>query len=286
VRILLVVAAALLSRVAQGQGVSVSGTVRDSIGGAPLGGAIVQLVADSAGAIPRMAVTDSIGRYRIDGVTRGRYIISFLHPLLDSLTLEPILHSLEIAGDQSLAYNLGTPSGARLRNVFCAAKSGGALVGVVRDANTGQAQSAVSVVAEWVDLVIARGTMTNQPASRVATTNANGWFALCGVPGPGNLSVQAHRLADSTDRIDVSVPGSLFARQDLYVGASRGDGTLRGRVVNEKGGPLAGAIVSAGSVARTRSSADGEWTLAGLPRGTRILDVRAKATTRAVGRWT
>ena len=269
------VLAALLSEVARAQGIAVSGTVRDSIGGVPLGGAIVQLVADSANAMPRMAVADSSGRYRIDGVPRGRYIISFLHPLLDSLTLEPVLHSLAVAGDRAVAYDLGTPSGSRLRNVFCASSPGGAVVGVVRDAKDGQPLTNVSVVAEWIDMVIARGGVTSRPSSRVATTNANGWFALCGVPGPGNISLHARRNTDSTDRVDLSVPAGLFARRDLFVGASKGNGTLRGRIVNRKGDALAGAIVTVAPEGRTRSNADGDWILEGLPLGTRILDVRA-----------
>jgi hypothetical protein len=275
VRSLFVVAAALLSDIAQAQRITVSGAVRDSISGVPLGGAIVQLVADSANAIPRMALSDSTGRYRIDDVGPGRYIISFLHPLLDSLTVEPILHSLAVAGDRSVTYNLATPAGPRLRNVFCGSTPGGALVGVVRDSRGGAPLAGASVTAEWVDLIIARGGMTNSPSSRVATTNANGWFALCGVPGPGNLSVHASRGADSTDRIDVSVPSGLFARRELYLGASPGNGILRGRVVNAEGAALGGAIVSVARGSRTRTDGNGEWSLEGVPFGTRILDVRA-----------
>jgi hypothetical protein len=277
VRSLFVIAAMILSGIAQAQAqsVSVSGTVRDSISGAPLGGAIIQLVADSANAIPRMAVSDSAGGYRIEGVPRGRYIVSFLHPLLDSLTLEPILHSLVVAGDRDVAYALSTPGGLRLRNVFCRSTQGGALVGVVRDSKDGQPLGGASVTAEWVDLVIARGGMANRPSSRVATTNASGWFALCGVPGPGNLSIHASRGADSTDRIDVSVPPGLFVRRELYLGASRGSGTFRGRVVNADGAALGGAIVSVARGSRTRTDANGEWSLDGVPFGTRILEVRA-----------
>lgn len=263
----------ILGGIAQAQSVSVSGTVRDSVAGTPLSGAIVQIVADSANATPLMAISDSAGRYRIDGVARGRYVISFLHPLLDSLTLEPLLHSLEV-GSSALTVNLATPSGLRLRNVFCKTNSGGALVGVVRSATDGQPLPSVSVVAEWVDVVIGRGGMGQQRASRTTSTNANGWFALCGVPGPGTLSLQASRASDTTDRIDISVPAGLFARKDLYFGASRADGALRGRVVNGKGEGLAGAIVSLAG-RRTRTDANGEWSFLGVALGTRVLDVRA-----------
>jgi hypothetical protein len=272
-----VVAALLVNGIAGAQGVTVSGTVRDSVAGAPLSGAIVQIVADSVNAMPRMATTDSAGRYRIDAVPDGRYIISFLHPLLDSLTLEPVLQSVQVGG-QPITFNLATPSGPRLRAVFCGPAGGGnsgaALVGVVRDAATQQPQPGVSVIAEWFDLVIARGGMMQQPSRRSATTNASGWFVLCGVPGPGTVSILAARGTDSTDRLDLSVSSALFARKDLYLGSAQNSAVLRGRILNEKGGPIAGAIVSV-TGSRTRTSADGEWSLSGAKAGTRLLDIRA-----------
>lgn len=274
----LLVVAALLAERALAQGVAVSGTVRDSIGGGPLAGALVQLVADSANAMPRTVVADSSGRYRIDGVSRGRYVISFLHPLLDSLTLEPTLHSLEVLGTQPVTYDLATPSGARLRAAFCgprtATATGGAFVGVVRDAGSSEPIPGVSVVAEWVDMVIARGGVSRSLARRAATTSANGWFSLCDVPGPGNLSIHARRGADTTDVLAFTVPASLFARHDLYLGRSGSAGRATGRVVNEKGEPLSSAIVRIGA-ASTRAGADGAWVLSNIATGTRILDVRA-----------
>jgi hypothetical protein len=116
--------------------------------------------------------------------------------------------------------------------------------------------------------------MAQQRASRSATTNPDGWFALCGVPGPGTVSLQAARGADTTERIDIGVPTGLFARRDLYLGSTRADGALRGRVVNGKGEALNGAIVSVAG-GRTRADVSGEWSLSGVRLGTRVLDVRA-----------
>ena len=283
-RVPLLIAVVLLTRLANaqaGRGVTVSGVVRDSTVGAPLAGALVQILADSVSAVPRTVVADSTGRYRIDGVTRGRYLIQFIHPMLDSLTLEPILKAFTVAGDRPMEFDLGIPSGRQLRPLFCGAQaarnSGGAFVGIVRDARDGKPIQGVSVVAEWVDLVIGRGGMGQRPSRLAAVTQANGWFALCGIPAPGSVSVHARRGTDTTDLIEISMPDGGFARRDFYVGASTtgASGRLSGRVVNERGGTLAGAIVGLPRGPQTRTDGAGEWTLSNLPPGTRMLEVRA-----------
>ena len=269
----LVVAVALLwSGIARGQ-VAVSGTVRDSVASGPLRGAVVQIVADSSNAIPRSVVADSVGRYRIDAVGRGRYLIGFFHPMLDSLSLEPILRQVEVA-DSPVTVDLGIPSSGRLRTVFCGSRQGAAFVGVVRDAEKSEPIAGASVIAEWLDVVIGRGSVAQRPSQLVATTGANGWFAFCGVPAPGVLAVHARRGNDSTDLVDLTMPAGGFARRDLYV-SSRSDARLSGRVVNDKGDPVGSAMISLASGARARANPQGEWTLDGLKAGTRILDVRA-----------
>jgi hypothetical protein len=279
VRTLIVLALALVTGSARGQGAVVSGTVIDSLVGKSLGGAVVQIVADSIGAIPRMVVADSSGRYRMDGIPRGRYLVGFLHPMLDSLSLEPIIKRIDVGEGDTLRLDLALPSAQRLRAAFCGprsgANSGAAFVGVVRNARGGQPVAGVSVVADWIDIVIDRGGMTHRPSRLTTKSGANGWFALCGVPGPGVITVRALAGVDTTDLIDVTVPIGGFARRDLYVASSRSGVRLAGRVVNDRGGPINSAMVSAAGGSRTRSSGDGAWTLEDVKPGTRILEVRA-----------
>jgi hypothetical protein len=129
----------------------------------------------------------------------------------------------------------------------------------------------------------------------VATTAANGWFAMCNLPGAGTIALMASRGADSTDLIEVEVPPERFLRRDLYVGPARvvndtprtdtlgtpgrrrvGDGRLSGVVVTAIGGkPLADAQVRIRDGPATRANERGEWTLAGAPIGTRMLETRA-----------
>jgi len=278
-RTLVVLAVALLSGVARAQVAVVSGTVIDSLSGRGLAGALVQIVADSNAAVPRTVVADSVGRYRIEGVARGRYLVGFLHPMLDSLTLEPMIKRIDVVGDAPVRLDLALPSPQLLRSVFCGprttANAGAAFVGVVRDAADAQPVTSASIVADWIDMVIAKGGITHR-LSRLSTKSAaNGWFALCGVPGPGVITVHAQRGGDSTDFVDVTVPEGGFARRDLYVASSRSGGRLTGRVVNDRGAPINSAIVNVTGGSRTRSSSDGQWTLDNLRPGTRILEVRA-----------
>jgi hypothetical protein len=97
-----------------------------------------------------------------------------------------------------------------------------------------------------------------------------------------------------TDAIEVDVPASELARRDLHLGASHagvsadatadatadaprtGPGRLRGTVIAADGGsPLGDVQVRVVDAAPTRTNARGEWTLAGVPTGTRVLEVRA-----------
>jgi hypothetical protein len=198
--------------------------------------------------------------------------------------------------------DLATPSPVRLRAAICgrasASDSSGVVVGVVRDARNRAPLGGSVVSAEWLELTVNRGGFTRRVPRLADTTAENGWFALCDVPSPATIVLAASRGADSTDMIEASVPAEGFLRRDLYIGASQtvvvsdaaaradpaepprrihvGDGRLTGTVVAEvRGKALSGARVSIADGPETRANERGEWTLAGIPRGTRMLEVRA-----------
>jgi hypothetical protein len=118
---------------------------------------------------------------------------------------------------------------------------------------------------------------------------------MCNLPGAGTIALMANRGADSTDLIEVEVPPERFLRRDLYVGPARiandtqrtdtlgppsrrrvGDGRISGVVVTAVGGrPLADAQVRIRDGPGTRANERGEWTIAGAPIGTRMLEIRA-----------
>src|SRR4051812_29222471 len=103
---------------------TVSGVVRDSIRGTPLGAATVQIVgADTATHFSASAVSDSAGHFVISGVPDGSYLLGFLHPMLDSIGVAAPLRQLRVADRKSAQIDLAIPGAARLRAAICGAGS-------------------------------------------------------------------------------------------------------------------------------------------------------------------
>ncbi len=278
-------------------GASVTGVVRDSIGKRPLAGAVVQLVSAAGGAtVSRSAISDSLGRYALTDVPDGRHTIGFDHPFLDSLGIEPPAGEVNVSGSQPVRADLAIPSPARLRASICA-RAGGAgrslIMGVVRDVR-GEPRAGVEVSAEWLEVEFGRGRPVTRRPRLVATSERNGWFAMCDVPSTGQFALSAGAGPDSTDRLDVEVPADGFLRRDLYLGSERssnaqgavsrpgvrpmrvGGGRLSGTAVAAVDGrPLASADVGIVDGPHTRANERGEWTLVDAPAGTRMLEVRA-----------
>ncbi|MEO5588995.1 MAG: TonB-dependent receptor [Gemmatimonadaceae bacterium] len=281
----------------------VTGVVQDSISRTPLAGALVQLAAaDDPSRFGRTVPSDSLGRYSLEDIPAGRYTIGFFHPLLDSLGIEPTLREVRIDGVNPVRVDLSTPSTTRLRKAICGAQSrtGAVILGVVRDAGDGSPIPGVAVTGQWLEYSFRRDGLVRRIPRLTATTGENGWFAICNVPSDGIVSLMASRGADSTDVLDVHVANDGFLRRELYLGQSRpvaidevasalpdavavarqpirsGDGRLSGRVVAAiDGRAVAGALVSLVNGPQTTANADGEWSLADAPRGTRMLEVRA-----------
>lgn len=257
---------------------SLSGVVYDSLAKGALGGAIVQVVPDdSAGSFRASMTSDSAGRFSIADVPAGRYLVGFLHPLIDSLGIEPPLKSVQVAS-QNVAVALATPSAGTMRAAVCGrAARDGALTGTVRTARSGQPVKDAMVDIYWVDMVLTGGQAVPQRRLKQARTESDGTFAVCGLPSPGAVSIVASGGGDSTEALEVDIPASGFLRAELGV-TSRADSTitrrLRGVVVDAASGrPISGAILRVGPAAHARTGETGEFTLE-APVGTHMLDVR------------
>lgn len=287
-------------------GTIVSGVVLDSISGAPLVGAIVQLVAaDNIAGLVRTDTSDALGWFMFGDVGRGRYLLGFLHPLLDSLGVEAPLREVHVVGRLPLRTDLAIPSPWRLHAAICgeqsARDSAAVVVGVVRNALDLAPAPDVAVTGEWLEFSVSREGFTRRTRRVVATTTATGWFALCGVPSPGTTAIIASHGADSTGVVEIAVSAEPFVRRDLYIyiGATRtvtlaestrpadasgvqpprsraGEGRVDGTVIAAaRGTPLAGAQVKITGGPETRANDRGEWTLIDVPSGTQALEVRA-----------
>jgi Carboxypeptidase regulatory-like domain len=289
-----------------GAGQSVSGIVYDSVGGKPLADAAVQLVkADSLAAAARTAMTDSLGHFRINDVPAGHYLIGFLHPMTDSLGIEPKLRDVIVDGRQAVRVDLAIPSPHTLRVALCGATvvadSEALIFGIVRTASDRAAADSAHVIARWVELSLGTGGLQRTTPRHEVLTHETGWYAICGAPVGGTIALNATRGADSTEALDLEVPIDGFLRRDLWFGVARlatgsasraagdstalagsriltGDGRLSGVVVAALGGrPLGGARVGIANGPQTRADERGQWILTAVPTGTRTLEVKAVA---------
>ena len=68
---------------------------------------------------PRAAVTDSIGRFRLDSVSAGLYRVGIFHPILDSLGTSLATRPVRFNAGKPILISLATPSGRTLRHAIC-----------------------------------------------------------------------------------------------------------------------------------------------------------------------
>ncbi len=300
-------AAAQASVARVGLSTTVSGVVFDSLQQKPLFAARVELVnADSMSAPPKSIETDSLGNFRFDGVRPGRYLLGFMHPMLDSIGVEQTPRAVTVDGRVvAVRVDLAVPSSRSLRVAICGAAavadSQSLIIGIVRDAGTRSAVASAMVAVEWANFTIATGGLKRSSERRTFATQETGWFALCGAPASGTILLSASRDADSTEALELEMPASGFLRRDLYFGVARqiaadagarvndslamptgphrsGDGRVSGTVVAaDAGRPLAGARVGIRNGPEARADERGVFALTGVPTGTRMLDVRAVA---------
>ncbi|MFP5354652.1 MAG: carboxypeptidase regulatory-like domain-containing protein [Gemmatimonadota bacterium] len=278
-----------LGQGAGAQSARVAGVVYDSISHAALAGAVVQLVAAGTrgGDVRLTTSTDSAGRYAFAPVGRGRFLLGFFHPKLDSLGVEPPVTTLEIREERDHALALAVPSVATVLRQACGAgatrDSSGAVMGFVRNAATTGVMDGSMVRARWSEIVIGgKGGARVRVRESTTRTGDDGWYTLCHVPAGGLVLVNAGHASDSGATLEVSVPDDGLLVRDVYVSPAAStesppvSATVRGTVRDPYGAPLTGARVRLwGDLHEVRSNERGEFVLGGLPSGTRMLELRA-----------
>lgn len=281
---------------------SLEGTVTDSVHARPLAGARVMVVdAGSPAGVPHAATTDATGTFRVDSLPAGRYIVGFESPLLDSLevTLSPREASVTPGGTAKV--ELAIPSAAKLRAAVCPGvdlpTGTGIIYGQVVSAETAGPLPDVVLAMRWRELGFDRKTLRPSNAERSAsvTTDAGGWYRVCGVPTGAFVSMQLQRdghagpeiraLVDDTLGIAIrrfsfsSEPGQPPAATPesdrVETAAPSGTAVLSGVVLGTADAPVEGAEVRVRGTGRSmRTDAAGRYSLAGLPAGTQVIEVR------------
>ena len=277
------------------------GTVTDSVHARPLAGVrVVALAADARSDSRHAASTDSLGRYRLDSLRPGRYLVGLESPLLDSLEIYLAPREVAVAEGAVATTDLALPPATKLRSAVCSGATlpadRGVLYGHVVDAATeAPLPGAVGTVA-WRELTVDRTTLRSESHLRTASVAADsaGWYRVCGVPTGTWLSfVLQHRqhsgaavraiVDDSLGiairhlSLDLTGPAddTLATNTRTTIASLSGTARLTGVIRGPAGQPLSSAEVwLLGTNAATRSDESGRYTLGELPAGTQVVGVR------------
>ena len=280
----------------------VTGTVYDSVANEPLAGAQVQFVAAGTLSKQYMAVSDSLGRFEFDALPPGNYIAGFFHPTVDLLGMESPLRAVTVIAGVPNTVRLAIPGSGRTLVSLCGKQnvsdSLGAIVGRVRDADSRGPISGANVVVTWLQ-VIFNGKLESTPRTETATTDIDGVYRICGLPGADTLFAMAQMGVRQSGKISVHVPAGGVARSDFTIGDSssavavaldstsgeelrrlstvlRGSSTLTGIVHGDRASVLPEANVSvSGTGLSTSTDSKGRFLLSGLPAGTFTVEARA-----------
>ena len=277
------------------------GTVTDSVHTRPLAGVrVVALAADARPDSRRAASTDSLGRYRIDSLRPGRYLVGLESPLLDSLEITLAPREVAVTEGAVATTDLALPPATKLRSAVCSGATlpadRGVLYGHVVDAATEAPLPGAVVTVVWRELSLDRATLRSESILHNASVAADsaGWYRVCGVPTGTWLSfllqhrnhtgaaVRAivddslgiairHLSLDLTGPVDDTLATNSLTTSANLSGTARLTGVIRGPA----GQPLSSAEVwLLGTNASTRSDESGHYTLGELPAGTQVVGVR------------
>ena len=291
---------------AAAQRATVFGSVYDSLNVRPLAGALVQLATTDLHGRVVNARTDSDGRFRVDRVRPGEYLVGFTHPFLDSLGLEIPPRRLVIDGQTAqIQFALAIPTPLAVRAQLCPATapidSSGLMLGFLRDADTDAHLDSGTVLLEWTEVIVGEeGIRAERKSASVRATSA-GWYAICGLSTAGPISARAEMGKNASGYIDIRVPprGMLHRDFSIPIGDAaiimaatdsddaadstvvtpapvrRGSSSISGVVRNNEGEPLAGAqLMVWGNGSTTTTRDDGRFSISGLPAGTQTVEAR------------
>lgn len=278
------------------------GTVTDSVHARGLKGAnVLAIRVESDQPHSAGATTDVRGRYRIDSLPAGRYMVEFTSPILDSLEIILPPREVTIEPGRAARADFGPPSGRTLPAAACPgvslARGRGAVVGRVLDADTDAPLAGARVVVAWRELAVDRSTLQVTAADRTGDvdTDSLGRYRLCGVPSDEFVLLQVQQRGRAGSEIRLLVPdsaGVVVRHLSMSASGSRpiadstvtadtapaplsGTAAVSGVIRGVGGLPLGDAQVRVlGARGVVVSDARGRYSLGDLPSGTQVLEVR------------
>ena len=254
---------------ALGEGARIAGRVLD--GAAPVSGAVVRAWPAAAGdstVVPPWpgdpgrgdpgnpgdcsgmwgaeAVADAAGNYLLTGLSTGRYLV-----MAEAPDFLPTFHGG--GQDPQTATPVEVSAPGTVTGIDILLERGGAIAGLVQDAETGAPLAGISVE---IYLQIDGG-----PGPRwylAATTDATGAYRITGVPGGEHrvlatawdrgYELEFYRDATTPETatpVAVVPPAETSGIDFTLVRLRPADGAIGGRVAGEDGQPITGAVVTA-----------------------------------------
>lgn len=229
----------------------------------------------------RIVVTDADGRFDLGSRPRtsGGFVLTAWYAGLDTLGLEALVREVP-SGWDGTPVTLSTPPIAALHVQHCGRSVDSAersvLMGLIRN-RIGAPSPGLEVRATWQELRLERGTLARTVLATVDTSNANGFFALCGVPVDEYVGVVAVGPDAETGERRVTI--GVGANWIRLVAAAPSEGReVVGRVVNARTigalGGIEAAEVTLGGNATTFTDSLGRFRIV-APHSSADLEVRA-----------
>ena len=259
--------------VAMAEMATVTGIVFDSTRSKPLAGARVSLAGTD-----RAAVSDSAGRYSLEGVPEGVYSLLFSHPRLDSIQYTPDPVRVVAIPPQRSPHDLAIPPFGVVLTASCPrtrAEGSGLLGGIVTSRTTGAPMAGIPVRASW------GAGEAGDTVRSVAVSDFAGMYRFCNLPARVGLKVAAVLPgADTSEvRLEAGRPSVLdlaVERAPASPAAGGGAGTVILRLVDAgTSRPIAGVTVRmGGGVPEAVSDRRGFVRLSKVPAGSYGLEFR------------
>ncbi|HEV7991770.1 MAG TPA: carboxypeptidase-like regulatory domain-containing protein [Gemmatimonadaceae bacterium] len=278
------------------------GTIKESVRSRPVRGSSITLARlDPEPVVSFGARPDDRGRYRLDSLPAGRYMIQLTHEMLDSLDLALPTDEVNIVAGQTARAQFSLPSSVALRNAVCRgltlATGTGAVAGRVANADTDLPLANADVAISWTDMSVDRKTLRSSIEEHTGwvRTGPRGEYRICNVPVGSWLLIQLQYAGRASNVVRVSVSedeGVIMRNLSLSVDASPTLGKLDsiGAVAPDPAGDA--APEDASSALRLAGTATVTGTVRGAGgrpvSGVELRVVNASSTTRTddLGRYT
>lgn len=262
------------------RGTTVTGTVYDSLGKAPLAGAVVQIVqVDSVAGRNYTATADAMGRYRLESLPRGRFGIGFQHTALDALGLDSPLRAFQVGTDTTLVIDLAIPSGPQVRAERCPGGNAadGMLAGLVLDARRGSTVPGATVTLGWTEVGVADKKLQTIPKRLEVKVEEDGTYIACGLASETPLTLQVMSGAHRALLGEITVPEGSALRRDFRLADTAvvaGASAVVGRMVHADSQPVSSGTASIAALELDAPVTNGAFVIANVPPGTWLVESR------------